>query len=65
MMVSCDCFDQLLPSGLSNLGSAPVGSYFFTIIMVVSEKHCFYCFDVLAAHFEGREPNPPEFDNSD
>ncbi|GAB5586766.1 hypothetical protein Unana1_01666 [Umbelopsis nana] len=33
--------------------------------MVVSKQHCLYCFDVLAAHFEGREPIPPEFDNDE
>jgi hypothetical protein len=33
--------------------------------MAVSEKHCYYCFDVLAAYFDGREPILPEFDNSE
>ncbi|CAO3657872.1 unnamed protein product [Umbelopsis ramanniana] len=33
--------------------------------MVVTVEHCIYCFDVLAAHFEGRESIPPEFDDNE
>ncbi|KAL1924701.1 uncharacterized protein VTP21DRAFT_4355 [Calcarisporiella thermophila] len=31
--------------------------------MVVSAEHCIFCFDVLAAHFEGRKHLPPAFTN--
>ncbi|KNC98390.1 uncharacterized protein SPPG_06096 [Spizellomyces punctatus DAOM BR117] len=31
--------------------------------MVVTKAHCYYCFDVLVAHFEGRRPCEPEFQN--
>ncbi|TPX64273.1 hypothetical protein SpCBS45565_g05988 [Spizellomyces sp. 'palustris'] len=31
--------------------------------MVVTKTHCYYCFDVLVAHFEGRRPCEPEFEN--
>ncbi|KAI9104744.1 AMMECR1 domain-containing protein [Phlyctochytrium arcticum] len=29
--------------------------------MVVTSAHCFYCFDVLAAHLEKRDPSAPDF----
>jgi hypothetical protein len=28
-----------------------------------NELHALYCFEVLVAHFEGREPAEPAFDN--
>ncbi|KAF9140131.1 AMME chromosomal region protein 1-like [Mortierella sp. GBA39] len=30
----------------------------------MSKEHCYYCFDSLVAHFDGRPVSPPAFDNS-
>ncbi|WWC69074.1 uncharacterized protein I206_103010 [Kwoniella pini CBS 10737] len=32
---------------------------------ICTELHALYCFDVLKAHYEGREPIEPPFDNKD
>lgn len=32
---------------------------------ICTKLHALYCFDVLAAHFEKREPVPPPFDNAE